>query len=164
MRAQINHVEISSDISDRLLLRLFDPFRIKYKDVISVIGCIPRNVHSWIGNPETHTFYLSLLFRREVDSNEVKENGDIGKKAEPAVDYALYKKFWSLQDFFRNPNQCAEREKWLLFASNAAAVLKVFSQHKLENVAMKKKPNESSEAMETEDDNIQVYFAKNLTR
>lgn len=31
------------------------------------------------------------------------------------IDYSLYCKFWSLQDFFRNPNQCYNKVQWKLF-------------------------------------------------
>ena len=31
------------------------------------------------------------------------------------IDYALYKKFWMLQDFFRKPQQCYERLHWKTF-------------------------------------------------
>jgi THO complex subunit 1 len=33
------------------------------------------------------------------------------------IDYALYKKFWMLQDFFRSPQQCYERLQWKTFAT-----------------------------------------------
>ncbi len=33
------------------------------------------------------------------------------------IDYALYKKFWQLQDFFRQPNQCYDRLKWKTFTT-----------------------------------------------
>lgn len=33
------------------------------------------------------------------------------------IDYSLYCKFWSLQDFFRNPNQCYNKVQWKLFCS-----------------------------------------------
>ena len=33
-----------------------------------------------------------------------------------SVDYALYAKFWQLQDYFRNPNQCYDSVKWKTFA------------------------------------------------
>ena len=33
------------------------------------------------------------------------------------IDYALYKKFWTLQDFFRNPQQCYEKIRWKTFAT-----------------------------------------------
>lgn len=31
------------------------------------------------------------------------------------IDYNLYCKFWSLQDFFRNPNQCYSKASWKMF-------------------------------------------------
>ena len=33
------------------------------------------------------------------------------------IDYNLYCKFWALQDFFRNPNQCYNKVQWKTFAS-----------------------------------------------
>lgn len=31
------------------------------------------------------------------------------------IDYNLYRKFWSLQDYFRNPVQCYEKVSWKTF-------------------------------------------------
>lgn len=31
------------------------------------------------------------------------------------IDYNLYRKFWSLQDFFRKPGQCYEKKPWSIF-------------------------------------------------
>lgn len=33
------------------------------------------------------------------------------------IDYSLYCKFWSLQDFFRNPNQAYNKVQWKVFCS-----------------------------------------------
>ena len=33
------------------------------------------------------------------------------------IDYNLYKKFWSLQDYFRKPNQCYDKTAWKVFAN-----------------------------------------------
>jgi len=33
------------------------------------------------------------------------------------VDYNLYRKFWSLQDFFRRPGQCYEKFSWKTFTN-----------------------------------------------
>ena len=33
------------------------------------------------------------------------------------VDYNLYRKFWSLQDFFRRPAQCYDKFAWKTFSS-----------------------------------------------
>lgn len=37
------------------------------------------------------------------------------------IDYNLYCKFWALQDFFRNPNQCYNKVQWKTFASVSKA-------------------------------------------
>jgi len=37
------------------------------------------------------------------------------KKKNMNVDYSLYVKFWSLQDFLRNPNLCYNKTKWKTF-------------------------------------------------
>lgn len=31
------------------------------------------------------------------------------------IDYNLYRKFWTLQDYFRNPVQCYEKFSWITF-------------------------------------------------
>ena len=33
------------------------------------------------------------------------------------IDYNLYCKFWALQDFFRNPNQCYSKVHWKTFSA-----------------------------------------------
>ncbi|XP_050068933.1 THO complex subunit 1 [Anopheles maculipalpis] len=48
------------------------------------------------------------------------------------IDYNLYCKFWALQDFFRNPNQCYNKVQWKTFETHAKSVLSAFSSFKLE--------------------------------
>ena len=55
------------------------------------------------------------------------------------IDYALYSKFWQLQDFFRNPIQCYEKSKWLLFSKHAKDVFAIFKSFKLDSISGKKK-------------------------
>lgn len=31
------------------------------------------------------------------------------------IDYNLYRKFWTLQDYFRNPVQCYDKVSWITF-------------------------------------------------
>ena len=53
------------------------------------------------------------------DEMEVDKEDDLKIDADQrsmAVDYALYSKFWQLQDFFRNPNQCYTNVKWRTFS------------------------------------------------
>ena len=71
------------------------------------------------------------------------------------IDYALYSKFWKLQDFFRQPTQCYDKTKWMTFSKYAGEVLQTFKSFKIDSVAGKKK-NKS-------DDSKEQYFAKYLT-
>uniref|UniRef100_A0A182PNK1 Death domain-containing protein n=1 Tax=Anopheles epiroticus TaxID=199890 RepID=A0A182PNK1_9DIPT len=61
----------------------------------------------------------------EVDGEEAEEN-------KLKIDYNLYCKFWALQDFFRNPNQCYNKVQWKTFETHAKSVLSAFSSFKLE--------------------------------
>ncbi|KAE9542746.1 hypothetical protein AGLY_002657 [Aphis glycines] len=70
------------------------------------------------------------------------------------VDKNLYLKFWSLQDYFRNPNQCYKAEHWKLFISHTDFIFSTFQSHKLEHV--NRMDNESVEQ------NMH-YFPKYLT-
>jgi len=101
------------------------------------------------------------------------------------IDYALYSKFWQLQDFFRNPIQCYEKSKWLLFSKHAKDVFAIFKSFKLDSISGKKKyqrgpssVSENSIAQSTKknghelsneenhnktDQQAQDYFAKYLT-
>lgn len=47
-----------------------------------------------------------------------KDMGEVVEDAEVKVqiDYNLYCKFWALQDFFRNPNQCYNKVQWKTFS------------------------------------------------
>ena len=53
------------------------------------------------------------------DSMDVDENGLSLQPDQKSlsVDYALYAKFWQLQDYFRNPNQCYVNVKWKTFST-----------------------------------------------
>nr|CAG4643082.1 EOG090X0324 [Ilyocryptus agilis] len=82
------------------------------------------------------------------------------------ADYNLYKKFWSLQDFFRNPNQCYTKLPWKTFCSHTNDVLSAFSTIKLDE--RRNRPTWEEGHMEVADmdrnpTNVQQYFAKYLT-
>jgi len=42
------------------------------------------------------------------------------------VDYILYRKFWSLQDFFRRPAQCYDKVAWKLFTNVSNSPISVY--------------------------------------
>lgn len=87
---------------------------------------------------------------------EEGEEGEMTANTETSsqVDYNLYVKFWKLQEFFRKPTQCYEKELFDQFHSNTNIVLAAFASMKLEPADCLKNVAQSSE---------QVYFAKYLT-
>ncbi|GAB6028955.1 hyperrecombination- protein [Chamberlinius hualienensis] len=76
------------------------------------------------------------------------------------VDYNLYRKFWALQDFFRNPNQCYNKISWRTFISHSDEVLNTFMSFKLDDVTLSK-----SRLQQQNEKGVKqpVYFAKYLT-
>ena len=72
----------------------------------------------------------------EPDSKKIRIEED---ERDLNIDYALYSKFWQLQDFFRNPIQCYEKSKWLLFSKHAKDVFAIFKSFKLDSISGKKK-------------------------
>ncbi|KAG5868270.1 hypothetical protein JTB14_032985 [Gonioctena quinquepunctata] len=67
------------------------------------------------------------------------------------IDFTFYCKFWQLQDFFRNPNQCYSKVQWKLFSSHATSILNTFHGIKLDYVT-------------SSDNSTNLgYFAKYLT-
>jgi len=81
------------------------------------------------------------------------------------IDYALYKKFWMLQDFFRKPQQCYERLQWKTFITYSNEVLNTFKSFKLDAQSGKRRKDAAEEdAMEaTSSAPPEQYFAKYLT-
>jgi len=84
----------------------------------------------------------------------MEEEGEL-PSVQPVVDYNLYIKFWSLQDFFRNPPQCYTPVGWKTFKLHMMEVLGVFDSHRIEYNVKKKA------AYEFKMDN--KLFAKYLT-
>lgn len=59
-------------------------------------------------------------FGSEKSEEDVSQQMEVdGEKtdAKISIDYNLYRKFWALQDFFRNPNQCYNKVHWKVFSS-----------------------------------------------
>ncbi|XP_055385143.1 THO complex subunit 1 [Condylostylus longicornis] len=88
------------------------------------------------------------------------------------IDYNLYCKFWALQDFFRNPNQCYNKVQWKVFASHATAVLSAFNSFKLDEQrgsSLKKRKHGLTNGEVPMEDNeeknfkTEHFFAKFLT-
>ncbi|KOX72920.1 THO complex subunit 1 [Melipona quadrifasciata] len=81
-------------------------------------------------NLENHTEFGSE--KSEGDDLEQITKDDDKSEAKVSIDYNLYRKFWALQDFFRNPNQLYLKVHWKIFSTHASSVLSAFSSFKLE--------------------------------
>ncbi|TDH05813.1 hypothetical protein EPR50_G00126530 [Perca flavescens] len=97
------------------------------------------------------------------DGMEVEE-GEMGEDDAPApcsipIDYNLYRKFWTLQDYFRNPVQCYDKLCWMTFLKFSDETLAVFKSYKLDDMQASKRKLEEMRASGGE----HVYFAKFLT-
>lgn len=92
------------------------------------------------------------------------EEGEMGEEEAPApcsipIDYTLYRKFWTLQDYFRNPVQCYDKFSWITFVKYSDDTLAVFKSFKLDDMQASKRKLEELRSSSGE----HVYFAKFLT-
>lgn len=61
-------------------------------------------------------FNLENLTEFENDATDIGESID-SEIVTVKIDHNLYCKFWSLQDFFRNPNKCYDLNEWKDFST-----------------------------------------------
>lgn len=61
-------------------------------------------------------FNLENITEYGGDSKDMGEIVEDESDAKVQIDYNLYCKFWALQDFFRNPNQCYNKVQWKTFS------------------------------------------------
>ncbi|CAH0564075.1 unnamed protein product [Brassicogethes aeneus] len=73
-----------------------------------------------------------------------------GDQKNIVIDFTFYCKFWQLQDFFRNPNQCYSKVEWKQFCAHSTSILNTFQGIKIDYV-------------NTEENSNKGYFAKYLT-
>ena len=86
--------------------------------------------------------------------------------SERPIDYNLYQKLWSLQDFFCQPTQCFQSDRWKQFTATVQEVLQSFSSYKLENIPTRKRKltqRDLSDVASLEPFSSSHYFAKYLT-
>ncbi|XP_047445215.1 THO complex subunit 1 [Mugil cephalus] len=109
----------------------------------------------------------STLGQKHTDEKEEGmevEEGEMGEDDAPApcsipIDYNLYRKFWTLQDYFRNPLQCYDKFSWMTFLKFSDETLAVFKSFKLDDTQASKRKLEELRASGGD----HVYFAKFLT-
>ncbi|XP_043120235.1 THO complex subunit 1 [Puntigrus tetrazona] len=105
------------------------------------------------------------LQRTEVKEEGMEvEEGEMGDEDAPApcaipIDYNLYRKFWTLQDYFRNPVQCYDKFLWMTFLKYSDETLAVFKSFKLDDMQASKRKLEEMRTAAGD----HVYFAKFLT-
>ncbi|KAJ8272956.1 hypothetical protein GJAV_G00095470 [Gymnothorax javanicus] len=102
--------------------------------------------------------------KHSEEKEEGMEEGEMGDEDEPApcsipIDYNLYRKFWTLQDYFRNPVQCYDKFSWMTFLKYSDETLAVFKSYKLDDTQASKRKLEELRTAGGE----HVYFAKFLT-
>ncbi|XP_070775116.1 THO complex subunit 1 isoform X1 [Enoplosus armatus] len=107
---------------------------------------------------------LSQKHTEEKEDGMEVEEGEMGEDDAPApcsipIDYNLYRKFWTLQDYFRNPVQCYDKFSWMTFLKYSDETLAVFKSYKLDDMQASKRKLEELRASGGE----HVYFAKFLT-
>lgn len=59
-------------------------------------------------------FNLENLTEFENDATDIDDNIE-SDNVQVKIDHNLYCKFWALQDYFRNPNQCYDTAEWRIF-------------------------------------------------
>ncbi|KAK2546237.1 THO complex subunit 1 isoform X2 [Columba livia] len=114
-------------------------------------------------NTNEHESTLGQKHAEEREEGMDVEEGEMGDDEAPTscsipIDYNLYRKFWSLQDYFRNPVQCYEKVSWKTFLKYSEEVLAVFKSYKLDDTQASRKKLE-----ELKTGGEHVYFAKFLT-
>lgn len=62
-------------------------------------------------------FNLENLTEFDVDANDEVLDSVQSENIQVKIDYNLYSKFWALQEFYRNPNQCYDPSSWKKFSS-----------------------------------------------
>uniref|UniRef100_W5M264 THO complex 1 n=1 Tax=Lepisosteus oculatus TaxID=7918 RepID=W5M264_LEPOC len=107
---------------------------------------------------------LGQKHTEEKDEGMEVEEGEMGDEEAPTpcsvpIDYNLYRKFWTLQDYFRNPVQCYDKFSWMTFLKFSDETLAVFKSYKLDDTQASKKKMEELRTSGGE----HVYFAKFLT-
>jgi len=123
-------------------------------------------------NLDNYTYFISegdsgLLSKRQQNENEEvsdainmeMEDGEADETPNTVtIDYNLYRKFWSLQDYFRRPTQCYDKNPWKKFMDYAGDVLSCFKSYKLDEMKGKKRIEDAQHRAHTH-----AVFAKYLT-
>ncbi|XP_075979024.1 THO complex 1-like protein Hpr1 isoform X2 [Anticarsia gemmatalis] len=142
----------------RILLFLAKFFPFSERSGLNIVSEFNLENVTEFGGDSTSTLKDSLDEEMVVEDTE---------KNKLNIDYNLYCRFWSLQDFFRNPNTCYNKIQWKTFVAHSGSVLSAFSSYKLEAIEIQKSKLNRIKAMnvdvEMQEAKEQHYFAKFLT-
>lgn len=94
----------------------------------------------------------------EVEKKEVEEEDPAPRMSR---EFQLYTKFWKLQDYFRNPTQCYQKDMWDTFCAETTDIIVTFQKKKLE--AQNTKKEEIPKERDLAASFLDQYFAKYLT-
>ncbi|XP_015518001.1 THO complex subunit 1 isoform X1 [Neodiprion pinetum] len=136
----------------RILLFLAKFFPFSERSGLNIVSEFNLDNHTEFGNEKSEQEVLE----------QIVEDGDNTENKIP-IDYNLYRKFWALQDFFRNPNQCYNKMHWKVFSAHTSHVLSAFTSFKLEE--QRSLPTKCTKMDTSSEENYKEthYFAKYLT-
>ena len=103
----------NTEFCGRILLFLAKFFPFSERSGLNVVSEFNLENTTVFSTAEEASDENGQIDHMEVDSDLKIEADQRSLK----VDYALYSKFWQLQDFFRNPSQCYTNVKWRTFSS-----------------------------------------------
>ncbi|XP_034934263.1 THO complex subunit 1 [Chelonus insularis] len=135
----------------RILLFLAKFFPFSERSGLNIVSEFNLDNHTEFGSEKTDEDAVEPM--EEDDKTETKVQ----------MDYNLYRKFWALQDFFRNPNQCYNKMHWKVFSAHATSVLSAFSSFKLEDQRTYSTTGIRRESVGENSYKETHYFAKYLT-
>lgn len=113
----------------RILLFLAKFFPFSERSGLNIISEFNLENVTEFGNEK-----IQIETNEKMDVDEEEEK----KETKISIDYNLYRKFWALQDFFRNPNQCYNKMQWKIFSS--VSIMQVQNLFK-SKISLKKKKN-----------------------
>lgn len=131
------------------------------------------NITLFNTKPEDYERIRRQSIEDKDDNMEVEEGETDDQPNNIAIDYNLYRKIWSLQDYFRKPGQCYDKTAWKCFISYCDDVLCCFESFKLDDTKSHHHQNDImmrvNKSDTTDNDLSQrsrddyVYFPKYLT-
>ncbi|XP_012262168.2 THO complex subunit 1 [Athalia rosae] len=136
----------------RILLFLAKFFPFSERSGLNIVSEFNLDNHTEFGNEKSEKDLLDQI----VEDSDKTEN-------KIPIDYNLYRKFWALQDFFRNPNQCYNKMYWKVFSAHTSHVLSAFTSFKLEEQRSCPTRRITVDAPMEESQKETHYFAKYLT-